>query len=185
MNNSIHDQQLEMELPGNASSTELNEAISYLEWLEPEAIPPKFQERLLKLSNKIARAQMKRGITISSPANSRDAIRDLLQLKQEELMAVLFLDSKHRLIAYEELFHWSISSATIHVRVMVKRALAHNASAMIIAHNHPSWVCDPSSADKAITETITLALGMIEVKLLDHFVVSTEGIFSFAESGAI
>jgi len=100
-------------------------------------------------------------------------------------MAVLFLDTKHRIISFEELFKWSLDSATIHTRVLVKRVLAHNASAIILAHNHPSWVCEPSQADMSITQRIYEAMSLIEVRLLDHFVVSTEWIYSFAENGHI
>jgi len=95
-------------------------------------------------------------------------------MKQEEVMAVLFLDVRHRLIVFEELFHGSISSATVHIRVLVKRALKHNSASIILAHNHPSGECKPSSADREITHRIQQAMQLVEVQVLDHFVVGVE-----------
>jgi len=95
-------------------------------------------------------------------------------MKQEEVMSVLFLDCRHRLISYEELFHGSVGSALVYTRVLVKRALAHNSSSIILAHNHPSGNPEPSQADKDITQRIKEAMSLIEVSLLDHLVVGVE-----------
>ncbi len=117
---------------------------------------------------------MKRGQQITSVKDSKKAISQLLQMKQEEVMSVLFLDNKHRLISYEELFHGTINSAQIYTRVLIKRVLATNSSAIILAHNHPSGDCEPSKADKNITDRIQRAMELVEVRLLDHFVVGVE-----------
>ncbi len=100
-------------------------------------------------------------------------------------MSVLFLDGRHRLISYEELFHGSIGSAVIHTRVLVKKALAHNSASIILAHNHPSGSPEPSRADVEITQRIKEAMSLIEVRLLDHLVVGVEGVYSFAENEEI
>ena len=97
----------------------------------------------------------------------------------------MFLDSKHRVIHHQELFRGTIDNASVPVREVVKEALKHNAAAMIVAHNHPSGVAEPSAADKSLTETLYLALGMVGVKLLDHFVVGEQEVVSFAEMGAL
>lgn len=160
-------------------------AIAQLEAIELCDISASQQDKLLNLSNKIAQKQLEKGTQISSPKQSRASIRDLLQKKQEEVMSVLFLDNKHRVISFEELFPWSISSAVVYTRVLIKRALFHNAGALILAHNHPSGVCEPSRADINITQQISQAMSLIEVRLLDHFIVSVEWIYSFAENGQI
>jgi len=97
----------------------------------------------------------------------------------------MFLDSKHRVIHHQELFRGTIDNADVPVREVVKEALKHNAAAMIVAHNHPSGVAEPSQADKSLTRTLFLALGMVGVKLLDHFVVGDAEVVSFAELGEL
>ena len=97
----------------------------------------------------------------------------------------MFLDSKHRVIHHQELFRGTIDNASVPVREVVKEALRHNAAAMIVAHNHPSGVAEPSAADKSLTKTLFLALDMVGVKLLDHFVVGDSEVISFAEIGAL
>jgi DNA repair protein RadC len=101
------------------------------------------------------------------------------------VFACLFLDTRHRLIRYEALFRGSIDGATVHPREVVKRALHHNAAAMIVGHNHPSGVAEPSEADRGITLKLVRALELVEIRLLDHLVVGREGHVSLAELGWI
>lgn len=119
---------------------------------------------------------------------SPDAVRNYLKLKlaesEREVFACLFLDNRHRLIAYEELFYGTIDGASVHPREVVKSALKHNAAAVILTHNHPSGISDPSSADKAITSRLTDALALVDIQTLDHLIVG-ETITSFAEQGLI
>ena len=129
--------------------------------------------------------QMEKGDAISSPQVSRDYLTLQLRDKEYESFFVMFLDSKHRVIHHQELFRGTIDNASVPVREVVKEALKHNAAALIVAHNHPSGVAEPSVADKALTETLFLALGMVGVKLLDHFVVGENEVVSFAELGAL
>lgn len=97
----------------------------------------------------------------------------------------MFLDAKHRVIHHEELFRGTIDSATVPIREVVKEALKHNAAALIVAHNHPSGVAEPSLADYALTETLKLALAMVGITLLDHFVVGDSMVVSLAELGKL
>jgi DNA repair protein RadC len=105
-----------------------------------------------------------------------------LGYQEREVFAVLFLDSQHRLIEYQELFFGTIDAAAVYPREVVKAALDHNAAAVIFSHNHPSGVSQPSQADIAITEKLKKALNLIDVRTLDHIIIG-EDIFSFAESG--
>lgn len=123
--------------------------------------------------------------TFSSP----DAVKSFLQLKlasaEREIFACLFLDNRHRLISYEELFFGTIDGASVHPREVVKSALGCNAAAVILAHNHPSGVAEPSRADEAITTRLKDALGLIDVRVLDHLIVGSDAPVSFAERGLI
>jgi DNA repair protein RadC len=102
-----------------------------------------------------------------------------------EVFCCLFLDARHRLIRYEELFRGTIDGATVYPREVVKRALQCNASAVILGHNHPSGVAEPSEADRSITVKLAKALALVEIRLLDHLVVSRGGHVSLAERGLI
>ena len=102
-----------------------------------------------------------------------------------EVFSCLFLDTRHRLIRYEELFRGTIDGATVYPREVVKRALQHNAAAVIIGHNHPSGISEPSEADRSITLKLAKALALVEIRLLDHVVVSRGGHVSLAERGMI
>ena len=97
-------------------------------------------------------------------------------------LLVCFLDNKHRVIEYEELFRGTIDSASVHPREVIRRAIHHNAAAVIFAHNHPSGVAEPSQADHRITDKLKDALGMLDVRVLDHFIIGDD-VVSFAERG--
>jgi len=119
---------------------------------------------------------------------SPDAVRKLLRLRfaerEHEVFAVLFLDNRHRLIVIEEMFRGTIDGAQVHVREVVKAALRHNAAAVVLCHNHPSGVAEPSQADQTITRRLREALTLVAVRVLDHFVVG-DSITSFAERGLL
>ena len=139
----------------------------------------------LELGRRYLMEQLEKGESISSPQISRDYLTMQLRDKPYESFYAMYLDSKHRVIHAEELFRGTIDNASVPVREVVKDALKHNAAAMIVAHNHPSGVAEPSAADKALTEALYLALGMVGIKLLDHFVVGDSEVISFAEMGAL
>jgi len=101
------------------------------------------------------------------------------------VFAALFLDTRHRVVAFEELFQGTVDGAAVHPREVVKRALHHNAAATIIAHNHPSGVAEPSAEDERITERLRRALELVEVRLLDHFVIGDGTAVSLAQRGMV
>lgn len=126
----------------------------------------------------------KRGFVADQPSAVKAFLSDKLRAVEHELFACLFLDQRHRLIAYEELFRGSIDGASVYPREVVRRAMAHNAAALILAHNHPSGVTDPSEADRRITTRIKDALNLIDVRVLDHVIVG-ENTCSFSERGLL
>lgn len=104
-----------------------------------------------------------------------------LAKEQNECFAVLFLNNQHRLLAFEKVFHGTINEVTVYPRVIAKKALEHNAAAIVLTHNHPSGECAPSKMDKEITQVIWSILRIIDVELLDHIIVSSSKTYSFAE----
>jgi len=122
--------------------------------------------------------------TLHSPEAVRGLLRLRLAERERETFAVLFLDNRHRLIEIEEMFHGTIDGASVHAREVVKAALRHNAAAVVLAHNHPSGVAEPSRADRAITQRLKDALALVDVRVLDHFVVG-DSIESLAELGLL
>ena len=121
--------------------------------------------------------------------DSPTAVAQYLQLhlghKPHEVFAVLFLDSQHRLLALEELFRGTLSKTSVYPREVVLRALHHHAAAVVLAHNHPSGEATPSQADQTLTQTLKAALGLVDVRVLDHFIVTAHACRSMAEIGFI
>lgn len=120
---------------------------------------------------------------LASPAQSRDWFMVRLAPLEHEVFGCLFLDNQHRVIAFVELFRGALGSAAVHPREVVKEALAHNAAAVILGHNHPSGLAEPSEADKLITGRLRSALAFIDVRVLDHIIVEAGNGYSFAEHG--
>lgn len=125
-----------------------------------------------------------RGEALGGPDDTRSYLSARLRDYPFEVFACLFLDNRHRVIAFEELFRGTIDGASVHPREVVRRALAHNAAAVILAHNHPSGVAEPSRSDEAITRRLRDALGLVDVRVLDHVVVG-DTMVSFAERGLL
>lgn len=121
---------------------------------------------------------------LSSPTDTKNYLKLKLAEVEHEVFGVLFLDTRHGVIKYEELFRGTVDSASVYPREVVKAALAVNASALIIAHNHPSGVSEPSLADQAITRRLKEAMALVDIRLLDHLVVGND-ITSFAERGLL
>ena len=124
-----------------------------------------------------------RPVMVSSPKIALDFLRLNLENKEYEVFAVMFLDTKNRMIEFKEMFRGTIDSAPVFVREIAKESLYLNASALIIAHNHPSGISTPSEADKAVTENIRVALELFNIRVLDHFVIGSGEYHSFAENG--
>lgn len=123
------------------------------------------------------------GQPMASPQNVKDYLRLKLAPFEQEVFAVLFLDTQHRVIEFVEMFRGTLSQASVYPREVVKQALALNAGAVILSHNHPSGHAEPSRADEHLTQTLKAALAMVDVRVLDHVVVSTGGTVSMAERG--
>jgi len=123
--------------------------------------------------------------TLTSPQASKDLLRLRIGDKEREIFCVLYLNSQHNLLEVDELFMGTIDGAAVYPREIAKAALAHNAAAVILGHNHPSGITEPSSADRRITERIVSALGLLDIRVLDHVIVSTQASFSFAEDGLL
>ena len=139
----------------------------------------------LELGQRHLECRLRRGTPLSCPADTRRFLTARLRRHQHEVFACLFLDNRHRLICFEEMFRGTVNGASVYPREIAKRGLYHNAAAIIIAHNHPSGVAEPSQADRAITVRIRDAMALIDVRLMDHFVVGDGQIVSFAERGWI
>lgn len=142
-------------------------------------------QAILEMARRALREELQRGDALSSPLAVRQYLQLLLGGREHEVFVALFLDSQHRVIATEELFRGSLNQASVYPREVVKRALAHNAAAVIFAHNHPSGITEPSTADRLLTDTLKQALALVEVRVLDHFIVVTGQALSFAERGWI
>ncbi|TAJ91680.1 MAG: JAB domain-containing protein [Gammaproteobacteria bacterium] len=139
----------------------------------------------LELGKRYLEAGLLRQGTLSSPADTRTYLKARLRSYPYEVFAVIFLDNRHRVIAFEELFNGTIDGASVHPREVLRRALYHNAAALILAHNHPSGIAEPSAADKAITRRLQDALALVDVRVLDHFVIGDEDAISFADRGLL
>lgn len=149
--------------------------------------PAKFAQlqAVLELARRSTSEELKRGDVLSSPEAVRQYLQLMLAKKAYESFAVLFLDVKNCLITAEELFRGSLMHTSVYPREVVKAALSHNAAGVIIAHNHPSGSPEPSHADRTLTKALQQALGLVDVRVLDHFVVAGSRVYSFAEHGEI
>ena len=141
-------------------------------------------QAVLEMGRRHLFENVSRGNALTSPGETRQFLTAHLRDFSHEVFAALFLDQRHRVICYEELFTGTIDGASVHPREVVKKALSYNAAAIIFAHNHPSGVAEPSTADERITQRLKDALSLVDVRVLDHFVVGDD-IVSFAERGLL
>ena len=142
------------------------------------------QDQPIKRALRILDRRMRNTSALSSPSSVRDYLRILLHDRGHEVFVVVFMDAQHRVIASEELFRGTLTQTSVYPREVVKAALAHSAS-IVFAHNHPSGVTEPSRADELLTQALKQALELVDVKVLDHFVIAGSGSVSFAERGLL
>jgi DNA repair protein RadC len=143
-------------------------------------------QAVLELARRALREEIGAGVTLSSPASVRDYLRLSIGALPHEVFMLLMLDAQNRVIAAEELFRGTLTQTSVHPREVVKLALRHNAAGVILAHNHPSGVAEPSRADEALTASLKQALALVDVKVLDHFIVAGSAApLSFAERGLL
>jgi DNA repair protein RadC len=141
-------------------------------------------QAVLEMARRHLSEGLRREGALTGPEDTRRLLALQLRDRPYEVFACLFLDTRHRVIAFEELFRGTIDGASVHPRELVRRALEHNAAAVILAHNHPSGVAEPSAADRQITMRLKDALALVDVRVLDHCVVGDE-VVSFAERGLL
>jgi DNA repair protein RadC len=144
---------------------------------------PANPDAVLAAARRIVDARMQRGMSFTDPQVAALFLQDKLAGAEREIFAAVLLDTRHRLIRYVELFYGSIDGAEVHPREVVKQVLRLNAAAIILAHNHPSGDAEPSAADRAVTARLKQALALVDVRLLDHFVVGGRQTVSLAERG--
>jgi len=140
---------------------------------------------VLELSRRYLHQALVRGDPLESPELTERYLKTALRDHRNEVFACLFLDTRHRVIAFEELFHGTIDGATVYPRVVAEKALRYGAAALIVAHNHPSGISEPSLADQAITRRLKDALALLDIRLLDHFVVGDGTPVSMAARGML
>ena len=125
------------------------------------------------------------GQILGSPRDAQDFLRAKLARLEHEVFAVLYLDNRHRVLAFEELFRGTLNGTAVYPREVVKRSLALNCAALILTHNHPSGNPEPSTADEVLTARLKEALSLVDVRVLDHLVIGCEGVVSFADRGLV
>ena len=143
------------------------------------------EDRLIQRALKVLDARMRTGEPLSAPNAVRDYLRLKLARLEHEVFFCVFLDAQNRVIATDEMFRGTLTQTSVYPREIVKAALRYNAAGVILSHNHPSGVAEPSHADELLTRTLKDALAMVDCRVLDHFVVAGTGILSFAERGLL
>jgi DNA repair protein RadC len=146
---------------------------------------PATPEEIINAAREHMSRRVRRGTQLTSPKLTRDYLTLKLGTLEREVFAVIFLDKRHRLISYQEMFLGTIDGASVHPREVVKEALKQNAAAVILAHPHPSGVAEPSQADELITTRLRDALGLVDIRILDHIIVAGGETISMAEKGLI
>lgn len=134
---------------------------------------------------RLLQEDLQRGDALSSPAAVRNYLRLLLTQREHEVFITIFLDAQHRVIASEEMFRGTLTQTSVYPREVLKAALRHNAAAVIFAHNHPSGVTEPSRADQMLTDALKQALSLVDVRVLDHFIIAGADTLSMAERGLV
>ncbi len=142
-------------------------------------------QAVLELSRRALEEKIKQTDALNSPQAVRDYLRLTLSRLPHEVFVAVFLTAQNRVIAVDELFRGTLTQTSVYPREIVKRALAHNAAAVILAHNHPSGEANPSAADRSLTKALADALALIDVRVLDHFIVAPGAAMSFAEQGIL
>jgi len=142
-------------------------------------------QAVLEMAQRALGEKLKQGAALNSPQAVRDYLRLRLHGRPHEVFVGVFLDAQNRVLAVEDLFSGTLTQTSVYPREVVKRALHHNAAAVIFAHNHPSGVAEPSRADETLTATLKRALALVDVAVLDHFVVGADSTMSFAERGIL
>ena len=146
---------------------------------------PANADEVLQAALRVLAGQMRGCEALTSPQVVRDFLRLKLGTLEHEVFAVIHLDAQNRVIDYVEMFRGTVSQTSVYPREVVKESLARNSAALILVHNHPSGVAEPSRADEMLTQTLKSALALVDVRVLDHLIVAGSAILSFAERGLL
>jgi len=139
----------------------------------------------VEMTKRFLREQLEEKNLIRCPQDSKEYLISQIRDKEHEVFVCLYLDNRHQIIQYKELFRGTIDSASVYPREVVKQALHYNAAAIIVAHNHPSGISEPSQADEHITKRLKDALALVDIRLLDHFIIGSQSVCSLAERGLL
>lgn len=183
----LNDRDLLAELIGPRAARKLYSG-SLLPLFDEELPEVPEQRKLLvakELVTRLMHEDIARDVVLGSPQNVRSFLQVCFFGRAHEAFMTLFLDAQNRLIEAEELFRGTLTQTSVYPREIVKRALRHNAAGVIFAHNHPSGVCEPSRADECLTQSLKQALALVDVKVLDHFIVAGTAVVSLAERGMV
>ena len=146
---------------------------------------PASADEVLCQARRVLASRVRRGATMSSPQAVKDYLRVQIGALDHEVFSVIFLDAQHRIVALREMFRGTLAQTSVYPREVVKEALALNAAAVLLAHNHPSGVAEPSRSDEFLTQTLKTALALVDVRVLDHFVVAGADVVAFSDRGLI
>jgi DNA repair protein RadC len=156
--------------------------------LKPSAksfVESEHEDEVIVRALRILRARLKERDVFATP----DAVKDYLRLQAQgltyEVFSLMYLDGQNALIEYERLFRGTLTQTSVYPREVVKQALAHNAASIVLHHNHPSGVCQPSRSDEALTQTLKSSLALVDIRVLDHIITSDRGALSMAERGML
>lgn len=139
----------------------------------------------IEMTQRYLAESLNQGSALKNPDEVKRYLQGYLTERKNEVFAVMFLDNQHRVLKYEELFFGTINSSSVHPRVIVQKSLTYNAAAIIIAHNHPSGIAEPSLSDIRLTSTLQETLEVVDVRLLDHMIVAGNQVISLAEIGKL
>ena len=142
-------------------------------------------EEVLRQARNVLSHRVRRGVAMSSPQAVKDYLLLQIGVLEHEVFWVLFLDAQHRILAMKQMFRGTVTQTSVYPREVVKESLGLNAAAVVLAHNHPSGVAEPSRADEYLTQSLKSALALVDVRVLDHLVVAGSGCVSFAERGLL
>ena len=168
-----------------AASTPARENQDRFQTLSPSSLSRSEKSSVVKLALAVLTSRYRPGRAFTSPEDIEGFLRLKLTGRHNEVFGIIFLDTRHRLIAIEELFKGTVDGAAVYPRVVVQKALEKNAAAVVLFHNHPSGVAEPSESDRSITQKLSRALALIDVRLLDHLVVTDGDFVSLAARGWI
>ena len=139
----------------------------------------------IELARRYLEAGLRKQDVLTNPGSTRDYLTAQLRAYPHEVFACLFLDNRHHILSFDKMFNGTIDGASVYPREVVKRALSHNAAAVIFAHNHPSGIAEPSNADISLTRRLRAALELVDIRVLDHFIIGNRQAVSFAERGLL